>query len=156
VAGYLARLAETHPAIIRQEPRRDNHHYWRIDFQQDRTLPVSPHHRCPAFSNGVATESHSFCRGAGVSQVAQPSTSPGTYRRISHHMLPTFFFFCFKLPIPRHPGMNSIIYLNFPLATERRVHKWHLAAIPTTAKDMVGLFFRPLAGQCQDRRCLFR
>jgi len=35
--------------------------------------------------------------------------------------------------------LTGIVYLNFPLATERRVQLWHLAAIPTTAKDMVGV-----------------
>ena len=35
--------------------------------------------------------------------------------------------------------MNPINYYNFPRETERRVHRWHLAAIPTTAKDMVGV-----------------
>jgi len=43
--------------------------------------------------------------------------------------------------------LTGVIYLNFPLATERRVESWHLAAIPTSAKHVVGVLIPcPLTG----------
>ena len=54
--------------------------------------------------------------------------------------------------------LTGVIYYNFTRETKRRVHRWHLAAIPTTAKDMVGvnspvhLRDARIGGECSAKR----